>query len=266
MILSYSRVSSLAQGKQDRCSIGEQQKRCRVIAQMREQVGKYQFAEFTDIGISGSVPLSQRPGGKALLAQAQQGDIICASKLDRIFRSASDALRSIERLKKQGIGLIICDIGLDPVADSPSASLFFGMLSLVAQFERERIAERISEGRAAKKARGGCIGYVPFGYRKVGTGKASMLVLDEKEQEHISAARYFRNKLWQRPTGHWSRYRMTDISEAMAKEGMLGRDGKPYSAMAVWRMTTSERVPTIDPPVADVETVRIDWEEDTVDA
>jgi len=59
-------------------------------------------------------PLYQRPEGQKMLAHVQKGDVIVASKLDRIFRSASDALSTIERWRRKGIDLVICDIGIEP--------------------------------------------------------------------------------------------------------------------------------------------------------
>ena len=154
--------------------------------------------------------------------------------------------------KKRSIGVIICDIGMDPIAESPSASLFFGMMALVAQFERERIAERIAEGKAAKRARGGCVGGVPFGFRKEGHGSKSILVPDEKEQQAILRA----VKL-----SHDYRLSYARMAAKMAEEGLVGRDGKPYGPMAVTRMIERGRKRPkpddplrINPPQANSET------------
>jgi putative DNA-invertase from lambdoid prophage Rac len=53
-------------------------------------------------GVSGSVPVEERPVGGALFARLQRGDIVIASKLDRLFRSALDALKVVESLKDRG--------------------------------------------------------------------------------------------------------------------------------------------------------------------
>jgi DNA invertase Pin-like site-specific DNA recombinase len=59
-----------------------------------------------------------------------------------------------------------------------------------AEFERERIAERLQCGMAAKKARGGFGGgRRPFGYTIVGKGRDSVLVPDPTEQKAIEAMR-----------------------------------------------------------------------------
>ena len=50
-------------------------------------------------GVSGSVPVEERPIGSQLFAKLQRGDIVIAAKLDRLFRSALDALKVVESHK-----------------------------------------------------------------------------------------------------------------------------------------------------------------------
>lgn len=230
MIYAYARTSTIKQAGPDKTTIEEQLSKCKAVAGLRGSVGKYDFQTYTDAGVSGSVPLADRLGGKALIDALNPLDVVIASKMDRIFRSGVDALATVERFKKQKIGLILCDIGIEPVADSPVATMFFSMLAAFAQFERERICERIAEGKRAKAAKGGLSGGpVPFGFTKVGEGPKAVLVPNEAEQEHVRAAKYHAN--------HGKRKRRpTQISRLMADEGMLGRDGKPYHRATIWKM------------------------------
>jgi DNA invertase Pin-like site-specific DNA recombinase len=95
------------------------------------------------------------------------GDIIIAVELDRTFRDVADAPNSLKRFKKQGIGHFFRDLGGDVTRDAVS-ELVFGLLSSVAAFERQRIAERIVEVKADQRARARCLGGdVPFGHRLV---------------------------------------------------------------------------------------------------
>lgn len=230
MLHAYARVSTLVQSGLDKTSIAEQLAKCKAVAGLRGSVGKYDFMTHEDSGVSGSIPLDQRPAGKDMLDQLQPGDVVLAAKLDRIFRSGVDALATVERFKKQKIGLILCDIGIEPVADSPVATMFFSMLAAFAQFERERICERIAEGKKAKAAKGGLSGGpVPFGFSKVGEGSKAVLVRNEVEEEHIRAAKYF-------ATHAKRKRRPTQISRLMAEDGMFGRDGKPYHRATIWKM------------------------------
>jgi hypothetical protein len=47
---------------------------------------------FVERGVTGAKPIGQRPEGAKLLAMLQPGDVVIAAKLDRLFRSALDAL------------------------------------------------------------------------------------------------------------------------------------------------------------------------------
>lgn len=226
MHYAYARCSTSQQATEDKTSISEQLAKCRAVAQLRGPIGKYDFQTFTDV-CSGSMPLGQRDAGKELLAQLKPKDTILAAKMDRIFRSGADALTMIDHFKKNKIGLILCDMGIEPVADSPASTMFFSMLAAFAQFERERICERITEGKRAKKLRGGHVGGpVPFGFSKSGTGSRTILLRNRQEELHAEAARRL----------HSVGRTCGAVARLMAREGMLGRDGQPYNRMAVWRM------------------------------
>jgi putative DNA-invertase from lambdoid prophage Rac len=134
---------------------------------------------YVERGVSGSRPLEQRPQGKLLLAALKPGDTVIASKLDRMFRSASDALRVLETLKRQRVSLVLLDMGGDVTGDGIT-KLVFTILSAVATFERERLQERIREGKAHQRDQGVHLGGSrPFGYT-VGAGGTLEPVADEQ--------------------------------------------------------------------------------------
>src|SRR5205823_3933854 len=119
---------------------------------------------FVEGGVSGSVPLADRPEGKRLLAVAAKGDVIVSPKLDRMFRSASDALATLEEMKAEGVALHLIDLGGD-VCGNGISKLVFTILSAVAENERDRIRERIRDVKrhlASQGVYGG--GKRPFGF------------------------------------------------------------------------------------------------------
>ena len=122
-----------------RVSTSEQASNGDSLATQRQQIAGYammrgwEVAEhFIDGGVSGSVPLAERPEGKRLLATVVKGDVIVTSRLDRAFRSASDALGTLEELKDQGVGLHMIDLGGD-VTGNGISKLVFTILSAVAE-------------------------------------------------------------------------------------------------------------------------------------
>ena len=224
MLFTYARVSTVEQAAGGAVSIAEQQRKCRALATMRG-VPNDDVVDIVDAGVSGSVLLSERPAGKDMLGDIRAGDVIVACKLDRLFRSASDALATAESLKKKGVDLILIDMGIEPVTGNGAAKMFFGVLALMAEFERDRINERTAEGRKGKRARNGFMGGVaPFGYRVEGEGRDAMLVPDDNEQEIVRIVRAMT------PQGPYS------IAKHLTERGLLTRTGRPWQRVQIERI------------------------------
>lgn len=162
-VYGYARVSTVEQAENGN-SLETQRRILEGVAQSEGmEIGRV----FVDRGVSGSKPLETRPAGGGLLAGLQAGDVIFCAKLDRMFRSASDALSTLQILKERGVRLFLKDMGGDVTGNGVSA-LVFTILAGVAQFERERISERIAENRERLQAAGRFVGgRVPFGMRVV---------------------------------------------------------------------------------------------------
>lgn len=144
---------------------------------------------FREEGVSGSVPLAERPEGAKLLAAARPGDVIVAAKLDRVFRSALDALQMVEELQRRRVSLHLLDLGGD-VSGNGMSKLFLTIAAAFAEAERARIRERVSQTKRDQKQRGRYLGgKVPFGFRK---GKNGELVPNPQEHAIIAHARALR--------------------------------------------------------------------------
>src|SRR6266404_3878895 len=144
---------------------------------------------FVEAGISGSIPLADRPEGQRLLTTLQPGDTVITAKLDRAFRSAADALGTLEQLKEDRISLHMIDLGGD-VTGNGISKLVFTILSAVAENERDRIRERVREAkrhRVAQRLFNG--GKRPFGFDVVGKGKDRRLVANTHEQAALARGR-----------------------------------------------------------------------------
>jgi putative DNA-invertase from lambdoid prophage Rac len=224
MILGYVRVSSADQAKDDRSSLQVQTDVIEGFARIRG-VDRFGVHIYTDAGVSGATKLALRPAGGELLAAMKSGDTVIASKLDRMFRSASDAINMFDEFKKRGVDLVLFDISHEPVS-AGVGKLIMTILAAVADMERIRIKERTAEGRKAKKAKGGPIGNVPFGYRKVGEGRAAVMEINEDE---VRAAALMRSRYQQ----GWSYGKIIDT---LAKENILSRASKPFTPMAIRRV------------------------------
>jgi hypothetical protein len=94
-VFGYSSVSTSEQADEG-VSLAAQAQQIAGYAMMKG----WQVAEhFVERGVSGSIPLADRPEGKRLLTTIGKGDIVVSAKLDRAFRSAADALAVLEELK-----------------------------------------------------------------------------------------------------------------------------------------------------------------------
>ncbi len=157
---AYCRVSTIDQVDNGN-SLEVQRSRIEGEAKSKGLKGIDKF--FVDKGISGAKPLADRSNGKKLLDTLKDGDEVIALKLDRMFRSAGDAVQQLEEFKKRKIKLFLLDMG--EVTGNGIAAMVFTILSAVAQFERERIAERIAESKALAMSQGRYTGgLIPFGF------------------------------------------------------------------------------------------------------
>src|ERR1700681_2351547 len=97
-VFGYSRVGAAEQSAHDD-SLETQRQQIVGYAMMKG----WQVAEiFVERGVSGSIPLAGRPEGARLLEAVAKGDAIVTPKLDRMFRSAADALATLEARAHSG--------------------------------------------------------------------------------------------------------------------------------------------------------------------
>lgn len=150
----------------------EEQKQAQTIRTQEEFADRYTalhgFAasRYPDDGVSGSIPLADRPGGGRLLADVRAGLIrtVYLWKLDRIGREPRLILNAVHALEELGCRIVSCTEPFD--TSTPAGRLMLSMLASFAGFERDSIAERTNAGvrRAAREGRF-TGGIVPYGYR-----------------------------------------------------------------------------------------------------
>lgn len=234
MLLGYARVSTSEQAGDDRYSLENQEKIIRGFA-MSKGFNQFDVSLYIDPGISASVPLRLRPNGKRLLEDAKAGDTIIASKLDRMFRSASDALNMAEIFKEKNLNLVLFDLGTEPINSSGLAQFFFTVIAAVAQLERTMIRERMVGGKKAKKAVGGHVGgEPPYGWTIVGRGRAARLVEVAEEQKVLA---FLRER---------ADLSINEAARQLGREGWQSRSGKPFFPMQVKRIFDRMRADAVD--------------------
>jgi len=111
---------------------------------------------FTDT-LSGA--RDDRPGLTALLVYVRSGDAVVVTALDRLGRSLSAVIRTVETLTAAGVLLRSLREGID--YSTPTGRMLAGIFASLAEYERELMHERAAAARAAARLRGRHTGRPP---------------------------------------------------------------------------------------------------------
>ena len=94
-----------------------------------------------------------RPKFTKLLNKLEAGDTLIVCKLDRFARTAREGLEVVEDLMNRGVKVHILNMGL--IEDTPMGRVILTVMLAFAQFERDSIVERTSDGKALAKEKEG---------------------------------------------------------------------------------------------------------------
>ena len=139
MIYGYARVSTTKQAK-DGNSLEAQEK-------LLKENGAVKIYRDAFTGTK-----TDRPQLKELIDILTEGDVVIVSKLDRLGRSLSKTSELITELIDKGVTINILNLGV--LNNGSMNTLLRNVLLAFAQFERDMIVERTSEGKAVKRDRG----------------------------------------------------------------------------------------------------------------
>jgi DNA invertase Pin-like site-specific DNA recombinase len=95
---------------------------------------------------------ADRPGLRAALDYAREGDVLVTWKLDRLGRSLPHLIETVAALERRGVGFRSLTEAIDTT--TPGGRLVFHLFAALGQFERDLIRERTRAGLAAAAARG----------------------------------------------------------------------------------------------------------------
>ncbi len=136
---------------------------------------------YKDDGVSGTIPLHERPAGRRLLEDAREGkfDSVLVYKLDRLGRSLLVIVDAHDRLQQAGVALRSATEPVD--TSTPSGRLIFQMLASFAEYERGTIRERTQAGlhRALRNSK--FSGRIPYGYRR-SPDETGLTLVEEEAQ------------------------------------------------------------------------------------
>lgn len=138
MIIGYARVSTADQN----------------LDRQKDALEKYGIDRLYCEKISGTK--KSRPELDRMLSEVQDGDTIIIESLSRLGRSVKNLAELMELFNSRNIRLVSLKETIDTTTST--GKLLFTILSSLAQFERDVLAERTKEGLTAARARGRCGG------------------------------------------------------------------------------------------------------------
>jgi DNA invertase Pin-like site-specific DNA recombinase len=160
----YTRVSTDEQAESG-AGIHAQLDSCVAFAQ---QQGWQVIGVFSDEGVSGTADLDKRTGLLAALAALSKDVVLLVAKRDRIGRDVL-LIKTVERMVSKRKSTIVALNGANQ--ETPEANLFNGIIDQFAAYEVAVIRARTKAALAAKKARGECVGRLPYGFMVATDGK-----------------------------------------------------------------------------------------------
>ena len=96
-----------------------------------------------------------RPGLLACSKALRTGDTLVVWKIDRLGRDLKHLIQFVEDLNKRNVGLkVLTGQGAEIDTTTPNGKMIFGIFAVLAEFERDLIAERTKAGLEAARSRG----------------------------------------------------------------------------------------------------------------
>ena len=137
MIYGYMRVSTASQSKGN--SFEEQERLLR----------KNGATELYQDAFTGT--RTDRPNFTILLNKLQDGDTLVITKLDRFARNTAEGLNVIQHLLERGVKVNILNMGT--IDTTPTGKLILTVMLAFAEFERDMIVQRTTEGKAIARTK-----------------------------------------------------------------------------------------------------------------
>src|SRR5215203_4929684 len=223
------RVSSEEQRERETIEIQREflQEYCRLYGLEVAQV-------YADDGVSGTIPLHERPEGRRLLEDAKEGKFstLLVYRLDRLGRSLLVIVDAHDRLQAFGVALKSATEPID--TSNPSGRLIFQMLASFAEDERETIRERTRAGLHRAFRGGRHFGATPYGYRTDGRGFLQVV------PEEAEIVRDIISRVAEGSTLYAEAKRLNDL--ALTTPGWRYGNGKKRPGANLWSVMTVSNI------------------------
>lgn len=119
-----------------------------------EDLNKYGYDKLITEKMTGTK--KDRQGLNSLLDVVRQGDTVIVESISRLGRKTLDILNIVEELGNMGVTFVSLKEKMD--TSTPTGKAMFQMMCVIAELERNMIAERVKEGLVSAKKRGKKLG------------------------------------------------------------------------------------------------------------
>jgi len=179
----YRRVST----DQQTGSLAVQDQICLDYARLKGWIIPPEFT-FEDEDTSGTVPMVNRQGGARLLLACRHGvqladdpnlnptrpKHLIVAKLDRLGRNVEDILKTVKLLDSLGVCIHFVDLGGEILTTQGAiGKVIITIMAAFAEYERDRIAERITDRFRHKRANGELVSHPPYGWDAIDSGRVN---------------------------------------------------------------------------------------------
>ncbi|PEB78926.1 recombinase family protein [Bacillus nitratireducens] len=176
MIIGYARVSTIDQNLDRQIST----------------LSEYGCEKIVKEKFTGTI--KDRKGLHQLFDMLRNGDTVVVESISRLGRKTLDILNIIQQLEETGMQFISLKENMDTRTSTGKA--MFQMMCIIAELERNLIAERVKEGLEARKKHGKTLGRPKLDKEKL---TVVLRMYDSKEysvKEIVSATGIFKGSLY----------------------------------------------------------------------
>ena len=120
------------------------------------QARNWTAVEYVDRGVSGAKDRRAALDGLVRDAKRRRFDVLVCWRLDRLGRNLRHLVTLLDELQVLGVAFVSLQEGID--ATTPAGKLQMHILAAIAEFERERIRERVLAGLQRARSAGKRLG------------------------------------------------------------------------------------------------------------
>ena len=156
-------------------------------------------------------------------------DLVLVYKLDRFSRNKYEMAIHRKTLRDNGVRLVSVK---ENIPDTPEGIILESLLEGMAEYYSVELAQKVMRGQRETRIKGNyCGGGIPYGYRVEKKDGEKKYVINENEAAVVIRIfeEYAAGKIGRK------------IIEDLAKDGIYGRDGKPFGRCAIYGILQNER-------------------------